>query len=116
MKKLFLTMFFIFALTGLAAAGDQDFTLVNKIGTAIGELFVSPASADDWGTDVLGVDTLEDGNEVTIHFSRDEDAAFWDLMVKDLEGASIEWSHLKLTAISKVILTLKNGEAVATYQ
>jgi hypothetical protein len=84
MKKLFLTLFFVLSLTGLATAGDQDFTLVNKTGVAIGELFVSPASADDWGTDVLGVDILEDGDEVAIHFSRNEDAAFWDLMVKDL--------------------------------
>ena len=56
------------------AAGQQDFTLYNETGVDIYQLYVSPASTDQWEEDVLGVDVLEDGDAVDISFDRDEDA------------------------------------------
>lgn len=41
-----------------AGAGEQGFTLVNRTGVEIYELYLSPASVDDWQEDVLNVDTL----------------------------------------------------------
>lgn len=116
MKKLVWTLFFSVLLSGLAMAGDQDFTLVNDTGVEIAELYISPASVDDWGEDVLTVDTLPDGQEVDIAFSRNEEADFWDIKVVDGEGNSIEWPHLKLTEISTVTLSFEDGEPTATYE
>jgi hypothetical protein len=96
-----------------AWAGAQDFILNNATGVDIYGLYVSPASADSWEEDVLGVDVLEDGDSVEISFDRDEDAAYWDLMVVDSEGDNIQWFRLKLTEISEVTLRLNNGKAIA---
>ena len=46
-----------------------DFTLVNKTGLTIVELYVSPTSDDSWGDDILGQDVLKDGEDVDITFS-----------------------------------------------
>ena len=99
-----------------AIAGEQDFTLSNRTGVEIYELYVSPASVDDWQEDVLTVETLPDGEEVNISFSRDEEADFWDIRVVDGEGDAIDWPGMKLTEISKITLSFENGEPVASYE
>ncbi|HVG34421.1 MAG TPA: hypothetical protein VM911_15230 [Pyrinomonadaceae bacterium] len=96
-----------------ATAGAQDFTLVNKTGVVINKLFVSPHNADDWQEDVLGKDTLADGESVEIKFSRGEKAAMWDLRVEDTKGNAIEWESLNLLEISKITLHYDNGKATA---
>lgn len=116
MRKILLTLFFGLMMTGPAMAGDQDFTLVNNTGVEIAELYVSAASVDDWQEDVLTTDTLPDGQEIKVHFSRQEDADFWDIKIVDGDGTSVEWPHLKLTEISTVTLAIENGEPVATYE
>jgi hypothetical protein len=96
-----------------AAQGAQDFILVNKTGVEIYALYVTPHNADDWGDDILGVDTLPAGESVEIKFSRKERVKLWDLRVEDEEGAFIEWENLNLIKISKVTLYYKNGKATA---
>src|SRR3546814_5026118 len=44
--------------------GKQDFTLINKTGYALSELYVSPNDEEDWQEDVLGKDILDDGHSV----------------------------------------------------
>ncbi len=96
-----------------SAAVNQDFTLVNKTGVEIHALHVSPHESDDWEEDVLGRDTLPDGESVDIKFDRDEKAAMWDLRVEDKSGNHIEWENLNLLQISKITLHYKNGKATA---
>jgi len=95
------------------AQGKQDFTLHNATGVEIHELYVSPHSSDDWEEDVLGQDTLADGDSVDITFSRKERAKLWDLKVVDSKGNSITWENLNLLEISEVTLHYKNGKAWA---
>lgn len=96
----------------LARAGTQDFTLVNRTGIEIRELYISPAASDDWEEDVLGVDTLPPGESVKISFEG-HDACKWDLMVKDEDGDSVEWSGLNLCKTSKVTLRYDGKKAWA---
>jgi len=115
--KSFLTLFVsalaLFAVRQNALAGDQDFTLVNKTGVEIHALHVSPADANKWGPDILGKDTLEDGQSVEIKFHEDEEAEKWDLRIEDKEGHAIEWEDLNLMKISKVVLHYSDGKATA---
>lgn len=60
--------------TTKARAGDQDFTLVNDTGVEIHHVYISPHDSDAWGEDILGEDTLADGDSVHIKFSRKEKA------------------------------------------
>ena len=104
---------FLFVDRQNAGAGDQDFTLVNKTGVEIHALHVSPADANKWGPDILGRDTLENGQSVEIKFHEDEEAEKWDLRVEDKDGNAIEWEDLNLMKISKVTLHYANGKATA---
>ena len=96
-----------------ARAGDQDFTIVNRTGVEIHKLFVSPHSSDEWGRDILGRDTLDDGESAEITFGDRVKAAHWDLKIEDGNGNSITWENLNLLEISKVTLHLKDGKATA---
>lgn len=97
-----------------SAEADQDFTLVNNTGVEIDKVFITPHDSDTWEEDILGQDTLPDGERVDIKFHRTEKAAMWDLKIADKEGTSIEWENLNLLEISKVTLHLKNGKG--TYE
>lgn len=101
------------AATALARAGKQDFMLHNQTGVEIHEVFVSPVSADDWEEDVLGKDTLGDGESVKVTFEDREKHMHWDLKIVDGKGASIEWHDLNLIEIAEVTLHYKNGKAWA---
>jgi len=96
-----------------SAQGKQDFTLHNKTGVEIHKLHISPHSVDEWEEDILGKDTLADGESVEIHFSRKENAKLWDMKIEDKEGNSIEWESLNLLEISEVTLYYKDGKATA---
>jgi hypothetical protein len=102
--------------TTIARAGDQDFTLVNDTGVEVHHVYIAPHSSDDWGDDVLGEDTLEDGASVDIKFSRKEKAALWDLKIEDKGGNTIEWEKLNLLEISKVTIHYKNGKGTASVE
>ena len=75
--------------TAVARSGKQDFVVHNSTGVEIHELYVSPTSADEWEEDVLGVDTLPDGDSVKITFEDREKTSKWDLKVVDSKGNSI---------------------------
>ena len=96
-----------------AAAAAQDFTLVNATGVEIDKVFISPHSSDNWEEDILGQDTLADGDKVDIKFHRAEQAKLWDLRVEDKQGHAIEWENLNLLEISKLTLNYKDGKATA---
>ena len=97
----------------VAMAGEQDFTLVNKTGVEIHKLHIAPHKSDEWGEDILGKDTLANGETLKITFARSEKAAHWDLSITDENGHSITWESLNLLEISTVTLHLKDGKAWA---
>jgi hypothetical protein len=96
-----------------STAAAQDFTLVNATGVEIDKVFISPHDVDDWEEDILGQDTLPDGENVDIKFNRTETAPLWDLRIEDQKGNSIEWENLDLLKIAKLTLTYKDGKATA---
>jgi hypothetical protein len=97
-------------------AGKQDFILHNETGVEIHELYVSPTKSDDWEEDVLGEDTLPDGESVTITFNDREKTKRWDIKVVDGEGTDVVWNDLKLTEISEVTLYMKKDKVWAEYK
>ena len=99
--------------TTVARSGKQDFVLHNSTGVEIHELYVSPTTTDEWEEDVLGVDTLPDGDSVKVTFEDREKNSKWDLKVVDGKGNSIEWRDLNLIEISEVTLHYKDGKAWA---
>lgn len=99
--------------TTLAQQSKLDFTLQNRTGVTIAELYVSPDESDDWEEDVLGRDVLAHNESVDITFSRTEKSCDWDLKIKDDKGNEIEWDSLDLCAASHITLQYQNGKATA---
>jgi hypothetical protein len=100
--------------TAIAQEGKPTFAVHNATGVEIHELFVSPHSSNDWENDVLGRDTLPDGESVKIKFNDRQKNVKWDLKVTDGKGHSIEWESLDLSKITEVTLHYKDGKAWAT--
>jgi hypothetical protein len=110
----------LFAVAGIALvtasaarAGDQDFTLVNKTGVEIHSLHVAPHSSDEWGEDILGKDTLSNGDSLDITFGKHDRAHHWDLRIEDEKGNTLTWENLDLMKIEEVTLHFKDGKAWA---
>ena len=102
-----LSLVAILAMVRVHAQGKQDFTVHNDTGVEIHELYVAPHDSDDWEEDVLGKDTLADGESLDITFARKEKTKLWDLKIVDGKGNSVEWESLNLLEISDVILHKK---------
>lgn len=101
------------------AQGKQDFTLVNKTGYDISEVYVSASKADDWEEDVMGRDVLSDGESVDISFSRGDKSCKWDLKVVYADDDSTaEWQGFDLCKVSKITILYNRstGKTSAQYQ
>jgi hypothetical protein len=101
-----------------AADAKQDFKLVNKTGYELKALYVAPSKSDDWEDDVLGQDTLGDGQAVNIHFSSKTKTCTFDLKVvySDDDSHAI-WSKIDLCSIDKITIhyNRKSDETTATF-
>lgn len=100
-----------FVASAQAQDAKQDFTLVNRTGYELKEVYVSPSKSDDWQDDVLGEDTLADGDHANIHFSRSAKTCKWDLKVVYTEdNSSAVWSDIDLCKVEKITIHYNEKE------
>lgn len=92
---------------------NLDFTLVNRTGLTIMEVYLSPTSSDEWGEDVMGKDVLANREKVDIVFSSAETECNWDLKVVDEDDDSIEWTKLNLCIASEITLMYEGKKPTA---
>lgn len=94
----------IVATTALAQS-RQDFTLVNRTGYDISEVYVSPGKTNDWEEDILGDDSLEDGDSANITFRRAGKTCIWDLkVVYSDDDSSAVWHDINLCQVERITL------------
>lgn len=90
---------------GLALAqAKQDFTLVNRTGYQIDEVYVGPVSQSHWGEDVMGKDSIGDGESADISFNGGSNACKWDIKVVYNDGDESEFRGVNLCNTSRVTL------------
>jgi hypothetical protein len=103
----FLALLTFFALQNTPALADNDkldFSLVNKTGYGIKEVYVAPHSSDSWSSN-LSSNPLENGEALNVSFDASEDTANWDIKIVWVDqGAPVIWMNCKLANISKFIL------------
>lgn len=116
-----------FTLLAAASAGSanaqeakQDFTLVNKTGYDISEVYVSPSHSDSWEEDLLADedDNFGDGESKSIHFKSKVKTCLWDLkVVYDEDDSTAIWRDVNLCEVSKITLryNAKSGETKALF-
>lgn len=104
MKKFLLALGCLATFAMSVFAGDADFTLVNRTGYSIREVYISPANRNSWGSDRLGDGTLENGRSKLFRFS-DRAACKQDLMVVfDDDDSKATWENFDLCEINKVTI------------
>lgn len=92
-------------LGGLPAyAGDADFTLLNRTGYTLREIYLTASSSKSWGNDRMGNGYLENGKSRLFKFS-DKSACKQDLMVVfDDDDSEVVWENFDLCEINKITL------------
>jgi hypothetical protein len=100
------------------AQGQQDFTLVNRTGYTINEVYVSPTRSNDWEEDVLDRDVLGDRQSVQIRFSKRENNCIYDLLIVFDDGETADWSRFDLCTVSRITLfySRRTGQTTAEYE
>jgi len=96
-----------------AGADEKGFTLINATGLTIVEIYVSPTATDQWGENILDIETLKNTDSGEMLFPTSEDECLWDLMAKDRKGGLHYWKEIDLCAFEKVTLYIKEGKAWA---
>jgi len=86
------------------AQGKQDFTLVNRTGYQIDEVYVGPVSQSHWGQDVMGKDAIANGDTADITFNGSSNACKWDIKVVYNDGDESEFRAVNLCNVSRVTL------------
>lgn len=88
----------------LAAAGDADFTLINRTGITIREIYVSPTARNQWGRDRLGDNTLSNGASRHFKFG-DQASCRQDIkVVFEDDTPDTVWNNIDLCKVEKVTL------------
>lgn len=96
-----------------AHAGDQDFTIANLTGMALGSMYVAPESdSKSWGSDLFDGKVLPSGKEVEIVFSKSNQECSYAIAFKDSDGSEYEIHNVDLCTVVTVKLT-KEGNAIA---
>ena len=103
-----------------AQEAKQDFTLVNKTGYDISEVYLSASHADSWEDDLLADedDTFGDGDSKNVHFMPKVKTCLWDLkVVYDEDDSSAIWHDINLCEVSRITLryNAKSGETKAFF-
>lgn len=114
-QKFFGALFFTaLAVTSTANAGDADFTLVNKTGYAISEVYLSPAHKTKWGNDRLGKTVLENNKSRLFKFA-DKSSCVQDLMVVfEDDGSDVTWEDFDLCQLNKITLKYNRKSKVVS--
>lgn len=118
-KVIFLGLFTILLMcTGrqVSAQATQDFKLSNYTGVTIDELHISPSQSETWGSDVLGVDVLQNNEFAPIVFSPANEICLYDIKITDSKGANISFYDIDLCKWLEIELYYDAEKGVGTAQ
>lgn len=96
-------------LSSFAFAGDADFKLVNRTGYQVDHVYVSSHTTKSWGRDILGQDTLSDGESVRITFPRKSIVCYFDIKVDYHDGDTAEWNNVNLCQYDQITIYWEGG-------
>ncbi|MGL4291584.1 MAG: hypothetical protein ACRCVA_34860 [Phreatobacter sp.] len=91
------------------AQAQQNFSLINRTGHQINEVYVSPSANSNWGRDILGEGVMPTNTRRNITFPRSTQACMFDLRVVYEDGEKADMSNIDLCKVSNVTLTYSGG-------
>lgn len=90
---------FLFA-PGFAFAADRTVEVFNKTGQTMIEFYASVTNADSWEEDILGDDTLDDGDSVDVNVDDGSGKCVYDFRAVFESGAEAVKRGVNVCAIS----------------
>lgn len=87
---------------GAGSAFAQEIIVANGTGFTIHQLGLMDSDANGDAQDLLGSDTLANGEGLKINISGSPKG--WELIAVDGEGGQVNWQNLDLTGVSKITL------------
>ena len=105
MKSLLTASALLLGLVASPASAEEILKINNRTGYTISEIYIAPATSDNWEEDVMAADqTLETGTTLNIDFSRSEDTCTWDLKAVYDDATTAVWKNINLCKISSISL------------
>jgi len=86
-------------------AGQQNFNLVNNTGHTVVTLNVSASNQNSWGEDILGRETLANGETAAITFPHGETECNFDIRATYDDGDTTDARGVNLCTLTTVTLT-----------
>jgi hypothetical protein len=90
--------------TSALAKGEETLTIENRTGYTITEVYLAPASSDNWEEDILGKDTLDTNTSFDVDMSESADTCKWDLRAVYEDKSAAKWRNIDLCKISSITL------------
>lgn len=98
-----------------AQEAKQDFTLSNRTGYELKEVYVAPSASDEWEDDVLGTGTLATGASIDIKFHRAAKTCKWDLkVVYTVDSSNAVWKNIDLCSVDKITIRYNKSTDTTT--
>lgn len=96
---------FAFLSVALAQEAKQDFSIVNLTGYELSHIYVAPTKSDDWGSDIMGPNTVPNGTTVNVHFEAGTKTCHWDLKVTySDDDSSAFWRNIDLCEVERITI------------
>jgi hypothetical protein len=86
------------------AQGRQDFSMVNRTGYQIDQIYIGPSSSTSWGPDLLGRNVLANGRTFDVRFPNRSSECLWDIKLVYNDGDQSELRQANLCRISRITL------------
>ena len=114
-----LLLLVVMTLPGVAFAGSQDFTLINRSPFRIVGFWVAPANSDNWEENLLEGDAVAPNSSIDITFDNTNNVRWWNFRIKDSSGKTWNWEKkdYDLTQISQITYYYQqNGKGAINYK
>lgn len=98
-------------------SSPNDFSIVNNLGSALSEVYVSESANNDWGENLLGTTSFENGKQLDISFTgAPTSTSVFDIAVITQAGTEYQFKSVDLNTANIVTLTMQDGAPVASIQ
>ena len=84
---------------------SMEFTLLNRMGISIVEIYAAPMADSDWGGNLLEAEkALEDGDDREILLDAQQCWRYWKLRLVDEDGEESIWEAIDIAQVSEVMV------------
>ena len=113
-----LLLLVVMTLPGVAFAGSQDFTLINRSPFRIVGFWVAPANSDNWEENILEGTSVAPNSSIEITFDNTNNVQWWNFRIKDSSGKIWNWEKNKynLTQISELTYYYNGSKGSIRYK